>query len=262
MTKRNIALALLVAAGAAILLTRFAPWETGNEATTARLAPQQTMAASAKGQGSDNNAGGSGVAPASLPPAMAAASAPGAFGASAPMAANSTPSSAVVVPAAGSPPEDAQAEEGADAEGENCEAHWPGCPCPQDLTPILAELHETPPKGMSLVEGSCARRGGIVEMGSFEFAGEMTIKGTIIYEAGDMFDSLTFAGYRVADDTSLHVPPLSENERCQAAPAEIKIKRYQILIGGTDEAGTWMRDYEVVKLGKYGKCGKRERRHR
>ncbi|HEU0282254.1 MAG TPA: hypothetical protein VFQ99_00565 [Gallionella sp.] len=140
-------------------------------------------------------------------------------------------------------------------EVKECEENWPGCPCPKDLSPILSELNMTPPKGMSMVEGSCTRWHGSVESGIFTFAGAMTVKGAVVYEAGDMFDILSFDGFRLDEpDNGLNLPQFTPENSCWSAPAEIKVKSYEVIIGGTDQAGTWLRSYEVLKLGKYTKC--------
>jgi hypothetical protein len=112
----------------------------------------------------------------------------------------------------------------------------------------------TPPKGMSMVEGSCTRWHGSVESGIFTFAGAMTVKGEVVYALGDMFEELSFDIYRLNPDSGLKLPQLAQDNLCWSAPAEIKVKGYQVIIGGTDEAGNWLTSYEVLKLGKYTKC--------
>lgn len=152
-------------------------------------------------------------------------------------------------------------EENSEANAEDCTASPYGCPCPGQLSaiPIAA------PKGMKLTgTNGCGMKGEEIYSGSFSFDGEVTLTGTITYEANDMLDTLYFSGsnkqgaafgFRFNEEGSaLKAPELSGDDRCWAAPAVIKVTRIEKVVGYTDQVGTWVRGYDLLKLGKYRKC--------
>jgi hypothetical protein len=155
---------------------------------------------------------------------------------------------------------------------ENCD-RWPGCSCDSNLQ----ELKITPPDGMTLSSGSCTKFHGDISTGNFHFLGEVTIKGKISYGQGDMWEFLTFSsdkpprkantakqGLQFGDviqhlrfplnQHNFDLPVLSDTNSCFEADAVLKIKSIEVLIGDSDEAGNWIRSFEVVELGKFAKC--------
>ncbi len=175
--------------------------------------------------------------------------------------------------AASSPGKNAQPDKG-QTEEESCDANWPGCPCPRDLS----ELHIIPPEGMSLTSGQCSMQSGSISLGSFTFTGNLTLKGAVVFSADEMTDHLNFFpdapptparkytpeqwrqfagalyGLRLNDWEKFGVPALSPGNPCMEADAVIKIRSIEALIEATDEAGNWLREYQVVKIGKFRKC--------
>jgi hypothetical protein len=163
----------------------------------------------------------------------------------------------------------------AEPKPQDCATNWPGCACPKDIS----ELHITPPDGMKLVGGdNCSAMGDEITMGTFEFAGDVTVTGTILYRYNDMFDRsdasfeaqhphrnrYTEAQYNqfasgidyfgMYENPHPPVPPVSDANPCQAAPAVMRIRHITIVVSGQDDAGAFATDYDVVKVGEYRKC--------
>lgn len=152
----------------------------------------------------------------------------------------------------------AQAVEG-NADAENCETSYYGCPCPTGLPEIQRKFHIASPNGMSLVKASCTTKSGAIYNSDFTFAGEMTLKGTVRYAAGETgYNSVTFDGMQFFEGggIDLNLPPLSDKDDalCWAAPAVLRIRELENVSGGGDRDGRWIKSYDVLKLGKYTKC--------
>jgi len=152
----------------------------------------------------------------------------------------------------------AQAAEDTETDHGNCEASYYGCPCPENLSEIQRKFHITPPKGMTLIEASCTTKSGAIYNSYFKFEGDMTLKGTIRSSVDEMgYNPVTFEGLKFSEiRPDLNLPPLPDKDdtMCLTAPAVIRVRVLEERNGGGDEDGTWIRSYEVLKLGEYKKC--------
>ncbi len=188
--------------------------------------------------------------------------------ASAPPAIASAPALAAPAPASSPVAADASEPSAGEDEEEDCQLSYYGCPCPEKLS----EIPLTAPHGLPLVSANCSTKGGDL-FGGFYFKGEATVTGQVVREDNEMFgdtfafypndllaagDVNKFAGsptkFRVSDASEFQAPELSDTDHCWMAEVVVKVRGFHIVSGFTDEASSYLDDFDVVKVGKYHKC--------
>lgn len=156
-----------------------------------------------------------------------------------------------------------------------CTADGEFCECEKDIS----RLNITPPEGMSLVSVDGCRRVTATNsmIGNFYFKGAVTLSGDVVRKDSAIFgDSIVWfnvrnaAGYnqlRFTDDSFVNVssksaairkfklPRLSGKSACWAAHAQIKIRAIKVIADlGTDYAGSYPTEFEVLNVGPYSRC--------
>lgn len=162
-----------------------------------------------------------------------------------------------------------------------CTADGEFCECEKDISRLnkeLSRLNITPPEGMSLVSVDGCRRVTATNsvIGGFYFRGAVTVSGEVVRKDDVIFgDYIVFNGknvtgfgrLRFTDDGAINVnsrsaairkfklPGLSEKSPCWTAHAQMKITAIKVIVDlGTDYAGSYATEFEVLNVGPYSQC--------
>jgi hypothetical protein len=146
------------------------------------------------------------------------------------------------------------------------------CECEEEVS----KLRIVAPQGMALVHvANCARIEGSTDLlGSFLFKGMVTVSGEIEREAdsmlGDivMFKAKNHGEYsqfasaiydmRIPVDANVikkfQIPTFTDKAYCWAAEVVITVRELEVRPGDSDEAGNYVKDFDVQRVGQYSEC--------